>query len=210
MPIDIARAKDLETNPGGHGDDSPSYVPMASQSASKIYPTHDSRNAMSRNNVEEDKQPLLHGKYVLPIRLNLATQKTNPPRHSSPDLESPPESPLESPEPSAPLLVKLTGYRILNITIILTVVSWKAILSYQGQSIRPTTLDWISGGILALGCASLFPIVSSPKILTIPHWNRLWWLGLYETVQPPILPWFFSYDYSRTILLGGFKSFTGG
>jgi hypothetical protein len=59
------------------------------------------------------------------------------------------------PEPRLPLLVKLTGYRLLNIIVITTVVGWKAVLSYQGQSVAPTTLDWITGGVLTLGCVCL-------------------------------------------------------
>ncbi|KIM74306.1 hypothetical protein PILCRDRAFT_828375 [Piloderma croceum F 1598] len=56
-------------------------------------------------------------------------------------------------EPPSLLLVKVTGYRLLNILVITIVVAWKAVLSYQGQLVAPTTLDWIGGGILALGCA---------------------------------------------------------
>ena len=55
-------------------------------------------------------------------------------------------------EPHPLLLVKVTGYRLLNIFIITMVVAWKAILSYQGQLVAPTTLNWITGGILTLGC----------------------------------------------------------
>ena len=55
-------------------------------------------------------------------------------------------------EPRPLLLVKVTGYRLLNIFIITIVVAWKAVLSYQGQSVAPTTLDWITGGVLTLGC----------------------------------------------------------
>jgi hypothetical protein len=55
-------------------------------------------------------------------------------------------------EPRPPLLVKLTGYRLLNILVITVFVTWKAVLSYQGQSLVPTTLDWITGGVLTLGC----------------------------------------------------------
>ncbi|KIM81246.1 hypothetical protein PILCRDRAFT_505831 [Piloderma croceum F 1598] len=92
--------------------------------------------------------------------------------------------PLTGEHSSAPtslLLVKVTGYRLLNILVITTVVAWKAVLSYRGQLVAPTTLDWISGGILALG---------------------LWWLGLYESVEPPVLPWLFSRDYSHSIVVG--------
>jgi hypothetical protein len=48
----------------------------------------------------------------------------------------------------------VTGYRLLNIFVITVVVAWKAVLSYQGQSFVPTTLDWITGGILGLGYVS--------------------------------------------------------
>ena len=30
---------------------------------------------------------------------------------------------------------------------------------------------------------------------------RLWWLGLYESVQPPVLPWLFTHDYSYDIAI---------
>ena len=55
-------------------------------------------------------------------------------------------------EPRPPLLVKLTGYRLLNILVITAVVAWKAVLLYQGQSLVPMALDWIIGGVLTLGC----------------------------------------------------------
>jgi len=57
-----------------------------------------------------------------------------------------------------PLGVKLTVYRLLNLTIFSIGVT-KAILSYKGQSIAPTTLDWIGGALLAA---------------------VLYWVGLYE------------------------------
>ena len=50
-----------------------------------------------------------------------------------------------------PLLgVKLTGYILLNISVVLTVGMTKAILTYMGQSAIPTTLDWIEGTFLAV------------------------------------------------------------
>jgi len=98
-------------------------------------------------------------------------------------------APTSQHEPPPPLLVKVTGYRLLNIFVITMVVAWKAVLSYQGQLIAPTTLDLISGGFLALG---------------------LWWLGLYESVEPPIAPWLFSFDYSYAIALGVLNVISGG
>lgn len=91
-------------------------------------------------------------------------------------------------EPRPPLLVKLTGYRLLNIFIITAVIAWKAVLSYQGQSLVPMALDWIIGGVLTLG---------------------LWWLGLYESVEPPVLHWLFARDYSRAIARGMMKGIAG-
>ena len=55
--------------------------------------------------------------------------------------------------------MKVTGYRLLNIFVITTVVSWKAVLSYQGQLFAPTTLEWVSAGVLALGCVEIFDFV---------------------------------------------------
>jgi hypothetical protein len=40
--------------------------------------------------------------------------------------------------------------------------------------------------------------------------NRLWWLGLYESVQPPVLPWLFSRDYSHAIAFGMLRGIGGG
>jgi len=84
--------------------------------------------------------------------------------------------------------VKVTGYRLLNIFVIATVVSWKAVLSYHGQLFAPTTIEWISAGVLTLG---------------------LWWLGLYESVQPPVLPWLFSRDYLHNIAFGMLRGIKG-
>lgn len=48
-----------------------------------------------------------------------------------------------------PLGVKLTVYRMLNMTILLSFGIIKAILTYKGKSAAPTTLDWVSGTLLA-------------------------------------------------------------
>ena len=63
-------------------------------------------------------------------------------------------TPTSQNEPPSLFLVKVTGYRLLNTSVITLVVSWKAVLSYQGQTVAPTTLDWIGAGILTLGCVS--------------------------------------------------------
>ena len=49
-----------------------------------------------------------------------------------------------------PLGVKLTGYRLLNISVILAFGISKAVFAYRGQSVVPTTLEWVAGTFLAL------------------------------------------------------------
>lgn len=49
-----------------------------------------------------------------------------------------------------PLGVKLTVYRLLNMTTMLSFCFAKGILAYKGLSTVPTTLDWVSGGVLAV------------------------------------------------------------
>ena len=48
-----------------------------------------------------------------------------------------------------PLGVELTGYRLLNLAVVLAFGIPKAISSYHGQAVIPTTLDWVSGTLLA-------------------------------------------------------------
>ena len=49
-----------------------------------------------------------------------------------------------------PLGVKLTVYRLLKMTIIFSFCFAKGILTYKGLSTVPTTVDWVSGGVLAV------------------------------------------------------------
>ena len=49
-----------------------------------------------------------------------------------------------------PLVVKLTGYRLVTMATVFSFGTVKAILTYTGQSITPTTLDWVSGTFLAV------------------------------------------------------------
>ena len=49
-----------------------------------------------------------------------------------------------------PLGVKLTSYRLLNMTTVFGIGITKGILTYMGQSVAPTTLDWVSGALLAV------------------------------------------------------------
>ncbi|KAH8988348.1 hypothetical protein EDB92DRAFT_1872102 [Lactarius akahatsu] len=73
-----------------------------------------------------------------------------------------------------PLGVKLTGYRLLNITI--------------GRSTEPTTLDWVGGALLA---------VFQTHFTEVPTASSLYWIGLYE--QRDTWEWFFQVDLAPGI-----------
>jgi hypothetical protein len=49
-----------------------------------------------------------------------------------------------------PLGVKLTGCRLVSMTTVLSCGIVKSILAYKGQSIAPTTLDWVAGTSLTV------------------------------------------------------------
>ena len=49
-----------------------------------------------------------------------------------------------------PLGVKLMGYRLVFMATVFSFGPVKAILTYMGQSIAPTTLDWVSGTLLTV------------------------------------------------------------
>ena len=49
-----------------------------------------------------------------------------------------------------PLGVELTGYRLLNMSVVFAFCLAKGILTYKGQSAIPTTFDWVSGGVVAV------------------------------------------------------------
>ena len=46
--------------------------------------------------------------------------------------------------------VKLTGYRLVFVTTVLSFGTIKTILTYMGQTKTPTTLDWVSGTFLTI------------------------------------------------------------
>jgi hypothetical protein len=51
--------------------------------------------------------------------------------------------------PPPPLGVKLTVYRLLNMTILFSIGITKGVLTYKGEFTAPTTLDWVGGALLA-------------------------------------------------------------
>jgi len=77
-----------------------------------------------------------------------------------------------------PLGVKLTGYRLLNMSVMFTFGMSKAILTYMGRSAMPTTLELIGGTLLVV---------------------ILYWIGQYESVYSTRWVWFFQVDLIRSI-----------
>jgi len=75
--------------------------------------------------------------------------------------------------------VSLTAYRLLNMAVITAFGTAKAVFTIQGECAAPTVLDWFLGVVLAV---------------------TLYWIGLWESVRPRVLPWFFHRDYTREIL----------
>lgn len=49
-----------------------------------------------------------------------------------------------------PLLVALTGYRLLNIAVVFIIGTVKAVLTLYGYSIVPTAFEWVIGVLFAI------------------------------------------------------------
>ncbi|KAF8498217.1 hypothetical protein F5888DRAFT_1693645 [Russula emetica] len=89
-----------------------------------------------------------------------------------------------------PLGVKLTGYKLLNMSVMLTFTTTEAILAYTKRpAVISTWLDWIAGGFL--GAA-------------------LYWIGQYEPLRSSKWEWFFQVDLMRAICYCVLRFIGGG
>lgn len=71
--------------------------------------------------------------------------------HVLPNMDSgPAETSNSQAADTSPLLVALTGYRLLNIAVILIFGTVKAVLTLYGYSILPTTFEWVIGVLFAI------------------------------------------------------------
>ena len=96
-----------------------------------------------------------------------------------------------------PLGVKLTVYRLLNMTTIISFCFAKGFLTYKGLSTVPTTLDWVSGGLLA---AVWVYLVHFTKSIYWYGVSSLYWIGLYEEGRhSKKWEWFFQDDLAPAI-----------
>ncbi|KAI0263221.1 hypothetical protein BC834DRAFT_323749 [Gloeopeniophorella convolvens] len=112
-----------------------------------------------------------------PIAVELHAYATDPEDSEANDTGTPP-----------PWGIKLTGYHLLNMVVLIAIGLAKFILSLKGHSATPTGLEWMAGSILAA---------------------ILYWIGLYEAVEPPRWIWFLHTDYAPAINYSS-KYFLGG
>ncbi|KAH8079401.1 hypothetical protein BXZ70DRAFT_960715 [Cristinia sonorae] len=98
----------------------------------------------------------------------------------SPAISEPEDGPSHSRHNRPLLLVRVTGLRLLNTSVLAGVGIAKAVLVAQGKSAAPAVLEWILGVICAIA---------------------LYWVGLFEEVDPPLMPWLLHRDYAPEIVL---------
>jgi hypothetical protein len=113
---------------------------------------------------DSDVHPAPQGSGPTPstILYNLATAEeaphpttaTTPPRAPAPPPQAyanPPSVPLPDSTPDKP---KLTGYRLLAVSLTIGFGTAQAILTYQRHTFAPTTLGWIFGIVITLSYVS--------------------------------------------------------
>jgi hypothetical protein len=128
------RNEDLEAN----SQTEPSYVSPSDQYQASLTDNTVFRDV--EESAEEERQPLA------------AKNSAFLPRETDSTDDISLSSPQQQNEPPHLLLVKVTGYRLLNSFIVIATTVWKAVLSYQKRSIAPTTIELVIAGIMALGC----------------------------------------------------------
>ncbi|KDQ53914.1 hypothetical protein JAAARDRAFT_60998 [Jaapia argillacea MUCL 33604] len=95
-----------------------------------------------------------------------------------PDYAPDPQKSRSLPVPWYP---KVTGYRLLVIVLTAAFGLSKALVSYNGRTFVPITIEWVYGVVVSLA---------------------LYWLGLYETTYPELFPRLFEKDYAKAIRRG--------
>ncbi|KIJ12929.1 hypothetical protein PAXINDRAFT_82093 [Paxillus involutus ATCC 200175] len=114
-----------------------------------------------------------------------------PPRAPAPPPQAssnPPSVPLPDSTPDKP---KLTGYRLLVVSLTIGFGTAQAILTYQRHTFTPTTLGWIFGIVITLFLA---------------------WLGWYENIRSyaNLRYWLFERDYISDVCRLLWKGFIKG
>lgn len=96
--------------------------------------------------------------------------------------------------PSLP--IKITGYRLLSVTVSAVFVVAKVIMTQQGRS-PANILDWVLAGVM--GIMQVRYLYQTTR-LSHPFLSfSLLCAGWFEAVEPPIWPWFFHTDYACSL-----------
>jgi len=115
---------------------------------------------------------------ITDIRLEIRSveQGQDPGEPTSPDIR---EGNKQDDSKRPPLGVPLTGYLLFTISWILGLLVPKAVYSYRGQTVIPTTLDWVGGIVFAFISLGL---------------------GEIKDKRPELFPRFFEVDLAPCIL----------
>ncbi|KAF8841845.1 hypothetical protein BDN67DRAFT_478063 [Paxillus ammoniavirescens] len=119
------------------------------------------------------------------------TTTTTPPRALATPPQASANPPSVPPPDSTPDKPKLTGYRLLVVSLTTGFGTAQAILTYQGHTFAPTTLGWIFGIVITLFLA---------------------WLGWYENIRSyaNLRYWLFERDYISDVCWLLWKGFITG
>lgn len=85
---------------------------------------------------------------------------------------------------------KMTRFRLLNILLLLGFGIMKAVYSFMGNSIAPTTLELVFGSVLAAACVLSKQVhrrvLRQHTVYIENDLSRLYWFSLYEEVRPRV------------------------
>lgn len=87
---------------------------------------------------------------------------------------------------SAPLLFKVTLFRLLFVGLTAGLGSWKAVAASKNQAVTTNTLDWVIGVVLALMCVHRpLLLVSCTDIFRSPAGGSFWEALARGLLRPP-------------------------
>ena len=92
-------------------------------------------------------------------------------------------------------LIPVTPHRITCVTLSLGFIISKTITAYHQQSVT-ITIDWIFAVVVGIMWVAVPRVLLSSERNSCRSVCRLWWVGLYEFVNPPVWKWWLHTDYS--------------
>jgi hypothetical protein len=120
------------------------------------------------------------------IRIHRQTPYTDDPEEATHETDV---DPVYNPNVDAPRTPKLTYFRLLNVLVVGIFGVAKAVFLYLGATTVPSTLDWVFVTLLVPLCVHL--LATEPDGFAEVLFYRMYYLSLYEEMDPPMAPWFF-------------------